>query len=156
VRDVEFTSPEDLLAKIEPYLSRCAKREAWAESVCLLLLPAHGPPELGEVFGDPVVATAVLDRLLHHSHVLTIRSDSYRLREKRRAGLIKPEIFQSETRRGGRGTAPRAPHPRHRSSPVITVSGFPAPAPRRESTATTTVAPGARIAVKDRRKASGI
>jgi hypothetical protein len=37
------------------------------------------------------VATAILDRLLHHSHVLTIRGDSYRLREKRRAGLIKPE-----------------------------------------------------------------
>ena len=37
--------------------------------------------------GDPVVATAILDRLLHHSHVLTIRGDSYRLREKRRSGL---------------------------------------------------------------------
>ena len=43
----------------------------------------------GTVFGDPVVATAILDRLLHHSHVLTIRGDSYRLREKRRAGLLK-------------------------------------------------------------------
>jgi DNA replication protein DnaC len=29
--------------------------------------------EWGSVFGDPVVATAILDRLLHHSHVLTIR-----------------------------------------------------------------------------------
>ena len=45
--------------------------------------------EWGAVFGDPVVATAILDRLLHHSHVLTIRGDSYRLREKRRAGLLK-------------------------------------------------------------------
>jgi DNA replication protein DnaC len=41
------------------------------------------------VLGDPVVATAILDRLLHHSHVVTIRGDSYRLREKRRSGLIK-------------------------------------------------------------------
>ena len=31
--------------------------------------------------GDPVAATAILDRLLHHSHVITIRGDSYRLRE---------------------------------------------------------------------------
>lgn len=46
--------------------------------------------EWGEVFGDAVVATAILDRLLHHSHVLTIRGESYRLREKRRSGLIKP------------------------------------------------------------------
>jgi DNA replication protein DnaC len=32
--------------------------------------------EWGAVFGDPIVATAILDRLLHHSHVLTIRGDS--------------------------------------------------------------------------------
>ena len=30
--------------------------------------------------------SAILDRLPHHSHVLTIRGDSYRLREKRRSG----------------------------------------------------------------------
>jgi DNA replication protein DnaC len=41
--------------------------------------------EWGSVFGDAVVATAILDRLLHHSHVITIRGDSYRLREKRRS-----------------------------------------------------------------------
>ena len=45
--------------------------------------------EWGSVFGDPVVATAILDRLLHHSHVITNRGDSYRLPEKRRSGLIK-------------------------------------------------------------------
>jgi hypothetical protein len=43
----------------------------------------------GTVFGDPVVATAILDRLLHHSHVITIRGDSYRLKEKRRSGLLQ-------------------------------------------------------------------
>ena len=46
--------------------------------------------EWGNVFGDPVVATAILDRLLHHSHVVTIRGDSYRLRQKRKSGLLKP------------------------------------------------------------------
>ncbi len=35
------------------------------------------------------VPDAILDRLLHHSHVLTIRGDSYRLRAKRKSGLIK-------------------------------------------------------------------
>jgi DNA replication protein DnaC len=50
----------------------------------------------GTVFGDPVVATAILDRLLHHSHVLTIRGDSYRLREKRRSGLIKAGSLDQE------------------------------------------------------------
>ena len=32
---------------------------------------------------------AILDRLVHHGHVLTIRGDSYRLRAKRKSGLIK-------------------------------------------------------------------
>jgi DNA replication protein DnaC len=54
----------------------------------LLLTSNRSVAEWGTVFGDPVVATAILDRLLHHSHVVTIRGDSYRLREKRRAGLI--------------------------------------------------------------------
>ena len=44
--------------------------------------------EWGEGFGDPVVATATLDRLLHHRHVITIRGGSYRLTAKRRAGLL--------------------------------------------------------------------
>ena len=39
-------------------------------------------------FGDAVVATAILERLLHHCHVLTITGESYRLREKRRAGVL--------------------------------------------------------------------
>ena len=35
-----------------------------------------------------MIASAVLDRLLHHSHVLNIRGESYRLREKRQVGLF--------------------------------------------------------------------
>jgi len=69
----------------------------------LLLTSNRSVGEWGTVFGDPVVATAILDRLLHHSHVVTsaadafwhigplrdpIRGDSYRLREKRRTGLL--------------------------------------------------------------------
>ena len=46
----------------------------------------------GDVFGDPVIATAVLDRLLHHSITVNIRGESYRLREKLKAGLLKPKI----------------------------------------------------------------
>lgn len=56
-----------------------------------ILLTSNRPVgEWGAVFGDTVVATAILDRLLHHSHVVTIRGDSYRLREKRRSGLVRP------------------------------------------------------------------
>ena len=42
----------------------------------------------GEMLGGEVAATAILDRLLHHSHILTIKGDSYRLREKRQAGIV--------------------------------------------------------------------
>jgi DNA replication protein DnaC len=55
----------------------------------MLLTSNRAIGEWGVVFGDPVVATAILDRLLHHSHVVTIRGNSYRLREKRRSGLLQ-------------------------------------------------------------------
>jgi DNA replication protein DnaC len=42
----------------------------------------------GEVFGDSLIATAILDRLLHHSTIVNIKGESYRLKEKRRAGLL--------------------------------------------------------------------
>jgi len=42
----------------------------------------------GHVFGDEMIAAAVLDRVLHHSHVLVIQGDSFRLRQKKRAGLL--------------------------------------------------------------------
>ena len=54
----------------------------------VILTSNKGFAEWGEVLGDPVVATAILDRLLHHSHVLNIRGESYRLREKKRAGFF--------------------------------------------------------------------
>ncbi len=50
--------------------------------------------EWGEIFGDSVVAAAILDRLLHHSQVLTIRSDSYRLKANRKSGLVKPALVE--------------------------------------------------------------
>ncbi|MGA9525983.1 MAG: IS21-like element helper ATPase IstB [Myxococcaceae bacterium] len=42
----------------------------------------------GAVFGDDVLAAAILDRLLHHSHTLMIQGESYRLRQKKKAGLL--------------------------------------------------------------------
>ena len=42
----------------------------------------------GEVFNDHVLATAILDRLLHHATALNIKGESYRLREKKKAGLF--------------------------------------------------------------------
>jgi DNA replication protein DnaC len=44
--------------------------------------------EWGGIFGDPIIATAILDRLLHHSTTINIRGESYRLKDRRRAGLL--------------------------------------------------------------------
>jgi DNA replication protein DnaC len=64
------------------------------ERGAMLVTSNRSVGEWGSVFGDPVVATAILDRLLHHSHVLNIRGDSYRLRDKKRAGVLGPLPLQ--------------------------------------------------------------
>lgn len=49
----------------------------------------------GEIFGDQVIATAILDRLLHHATTINIKGESYRLKEKRKAGLLRTPSSQA-------------------------------------------------------------
>ena len=70
------------------------------EKGAMILTSNRGFAEWGEVFGDPVVATALLDRLLHHAVVLQIEGASYRLRAH--TDLIPEHI---------RANAPIAPPP---------------------------------------------
>ena len=58
------------------------------ERGAMILTSNRGFSEWGEVFGDPVVATALLDRLLHHAVVVQIEGSSYRMRQH--AGLLPP------------------------------------------------------------------
>jgi DNA replication protein DnaC len=52
----------------------------------------------GSIFGDSIIATAILDRLLHHSTTINIRGESYRLKDRRRAGLLsRPEEQQQDS-----------------------------------------------------------
>ena len=51
------------------------------ERGAMILTSNRGFAEWGEVFGDPVIATALLDRLLHHAVVVQIEGASYRLRQ---------------------------------------------------------------------------
>jgi DNA replication protein DnaC len=56
----------------------------------------------GQVFGDQVIATAILDRLLHHSTIINSTGESYRLKEKRKAGLLtRSEVYTAETNTDG-------------------------------------------------------
>jgi DNA replication protein DnaC len=43
----------------------------------------------GEVFGDQIIATAILDRILHHCVTVSIRGESFRLKDKLKEGLVK-------------------------------------------------------------------
>ncbi len=80
------------------------------ERGAMILTSNRGFTEWGEVFGDPVVATALLDRLLHHAVVVQIEGSSYRLRQHadlvpehiRSKALIHPPPFVAPPRRRGR------------------------------------------------------
>jgi DNA replication protein DnaC len=63
------------------------------EKGALILTSNRGFAEWGEVFGHPVVATALLDRLLHHAVVIQLEGSSYRLRQH--ADLV-PEHVRSK------------------------------------------------------------
>ena len=54
----------------------------------IILTSNKGFGEKGQLMGGTVIASAIPDRLLHHSHALNIRGESYRPREKRQAGLF--------------------------------------------------------------------
>ena len=73
----------------------------------MILTSNRGFAEWGQVFGDPVIATALLDRLLHHAVVVHIEGASYRMRQH--ADLL-PTV-QHPT------TITLAPAPRRRGRP---------------------------------------
>ena len=85
------------------------------ERGAMILTSNRGFAECGEIFGDPVVATALLDRLLHHAVVIQIEGSSYRLRQHaelvpehiRSKALINPPL--PAPRRRGRPPKPKDP-----------------------------------------------
>jgi hypothetical protein len=71
----------------------------------MILTSNRGFAEWGQVFGDAVVATALLDRLLHHAVVVQIEGASHRLRQH--ADLLMP------ARPPTQGASPEAAPRRH-------------------------------------------
>jgi DNA replication protein DnaC len=55
------------------------------EHVSTVLTSSKSFDEWGEIFGDVVMAAALIDRLVHHCHIVNIRGNSYRLRQHPRA-----------------------------------------------------------------------
>lgn len=86
------------------------------ERCAMILTSNRSFAEWGEIFGDHVVAAALLDRLLHHAVVVQIEGSSYRLRqhadlipEHLRRPLVTPHATEQPRRRG------RPPKEAHRS-----------------------------------------
>jgi DNA replication protein DnaC len=57
-----------------------------------------------ELFGDPVIASAILDRLLHHSRVINIKGHSYRLRRSTVVGTFWPLDWRKSLKSRGRAS----------------------------------------------------
>lgn len=58
------------------------------EKASIILTSKKGCVDWGEMFGDNVLATAIMDRLLHYATTVNIKGESYRLKEKRKAGVL--------------------------------------------------------------------
>ena len=66
------------------------------EKGSMLITTNQNVTQWGTVFGDDVIAAAILDRLLHHSHTFMVQGDSYRLRLKRKAGMRIHSVPQGD------------------------------------------------------------
>lgn len=62
------------------------------ENVALIITSNLDFSEWGTLFASPGTAAALLDRLLHHAHVITLRGDSYRVRNR----LVPPKLMQAK------------------------------------------------------------
>ncbi len=83
-----------------------SKRYEALKSIILTSNKSYGT--WNEIFPDPVLATALLDRLLHHSSTINIRGDSYRLRHRRQAGLTTGDTPRQPEGEHMRGQNPAA------------------------------------------------
>ncbi len=63
-----------------------------------IIITSNKPFEAwGEMFADPILATAVLDRLVHHAHIIPITGESYRTKDRRPpATELKPTSIPSK------------------------------------------------------------
>ena len=50
----------------------------------IILTSNRSPDEWGEIFGNPLLASAALDRLTHHAHLIELTGDSYRQRQRKK------------------------------------------------------------------------
>ena len=61
------------------------------ERASTVMTSNKGFEEWGEVFGDEVMAAALIDRVLHHCHIVSIRGNSFRMRQHRALWSPQPQ-----------------------------------------------------------------
>lgn len=97
-RSAVYINPKVLIVDEVGYKSLDAEASSlFFEIICrryekgaVILTSNKSYGEWGDIFGgDTVIAAAILDRLLHHSTTVNIKGESYRLKDKRRAGVLK-------------------------------------------------------------------
>lgn len=62
------------------------------ERASIILTSNKSYGEWGDIFKDHVIAAAILDRILHHCTTINIKGDSYRLKDRKRQGIV-PQSF---------------------------------------------------------------
>ena len=74
------------------------------EHASTVLTSNKGFEAWGEIFGDDVMAGALIDRLLHHCHIVNIRGNSYRVRHHRELAprATEPTPTSASPKRGAR------------------------------------------------------
>jgi DNA replication protein DnaC len=95
-----YTGPSVLVVDELGYLPMDQESAHWVfevvsrryEKGSIILTSNRGFTEWGQVFADPVVAAAILDRLLHHATVINIKGKSYRMRAHKKEALEVKEV----------------------------------------------------------------
>lgn len=79
------------------------------ERASTVLTSNKGFEEWGHIFGDEVMAAALIDRLLHHCHIVNIRGNSYRMRHHTELSKTQPPVqtWQQTTRSSRRSRSGR-------------------------------------------------
>lgn len=92
---VRFTTAADLLLQLSTAQRQGRYKTTLQRGVMaprLLIIDEIGYLPFGQwdqtFAGDAALTSAMLDRILHHSHVVQIKGESYRLRQKRKVGVI--------------------------------------------------------------------
>lgn len=68
------------------------------ENKSIIMTSNRAPEEWAEVFSNPLLASAALDRLTHHAHILTLTGSSYRQKQRKRTAQNKnPKDEKGET-----------------------------------------------------------